>query len=140
MHFTQLNSSLVTVPCFSVFIFSSLEPLFFQYGVDLIIEAHEHSYERLWPVYNDTVTAHNYINPQAPVHLISGAAGCNEAYGICVNPMLGPRGRYFRYNAAVSQRRVLCSRQLKNTHKMQAGRVVEGNGLRAVGVLRESFV
>ncbi|KAJ7383152.1 hypothetical protein OS493_030304 [Desmophyllum pertusum] len=69
----------------------SLEPLFFQYGVDVIIEAHEHSYERLWPVFNDTVTAHNYINPKAPVHFISGAAGCNESYGICVNPMLGPR-------------------------------------------------
>ena len=27
--------------------FFSLEPLFFQYGVDIIIEAHEHSYERL---------------------------------------------------------------------------------------------
>ena len=76
--------------------FFSLEPLFFQYGVDIIIEAHEHSYERLWPVFNDTVTAHNYSNPKAPVHLISGAAGCNEAYGICVNPMLGPRGmQYF---------------------------------------------
>lgn len=111
-HLAHLTSSLVIVTCFSVFIFSSLEPLFFQYGVDLIIEAHEHSYERLWPVYNDTVTAHNYINPKAPVHLISGAAGCNEAFGICVNPMLGPRGRWFRYNAAVSQRRVLCSRQL----------------------------
>ena len=77
---------------FSVCFFSSLEPLFFQYGVDVIIEAHEHSYERLWPVFNDTVTAHDYINPKAPVHFISGAAGCNEFYGICVNPMLGPRG------------------------------------------------
>ena len=79
----------------NLFIPSSLEPLFFQYGVDIIIEAHEHSYERLWPVFNDTVTAHNYSNPKAPVHLISGAAGCNEFYGICVNPMLGPRGMNF---------------------------------------------
>ena len=75
----------------------SLEPLFFQYGVDIIIQAHEHSYERLWPVFNDTVTAHNYSNPRAPVHIISGAAGCNEFYGICVNPMLGPRGENFLY-------------------------------------------
>ena len=75
--------------------------------MDLIIEAHEHSYERLWPVFNDTVTAQNYNNPKAPVHLISGAAGCNEAYGICVNPMLGPRGRQIRYIAAVSQGSVL---------------------------------
>jgi len=56
------------------------------------LEAHEHSYERLWPVYNETVYSHNYTNPLAPVHLISGTAGCNEADWICVNPMLGPKG------------------------------------------------
>ncbi len=33
-----------------------LTELFYKYGVDVIIEAHEHSYERLWPVYNETVT------------------------------------------------------------------------------------
>lgn len=103
MHLAKLNSSWEIVTSFSVCIISSLEPLFFQYGVDLIIEAHEHSYERLWPVFNDTVTAHNYTNPKAPVHVISGAAGCNEAFGICVNPMLGPRGRQFRYDATVTQ-------------------------------------
>ena len=71
----------------------SLEGLFFKYGVDIIIEAHEHSYERLWPVFNGTVTQKDYNNPKAPVHLVSGAAGCNEFYGICVNPMLLPRGK-----------------------------------------------
>ena len=63
-----------------------------KYGVDLVIEAHEHSYERLWPVYKGNVYQENYHNPEAPVHIVSGAAGCNEAYGVCVNPMLGPRG------------------------------------------------
>ena len=105
MRLAKLNSSLVILTCVFFCIICSLEPLFFQYGVDLIIEAHEHSYERLWPVFNDTVTAHNYINPKAPVHLISGAAGCNEAFGICVNPMLGPRGRKFRYDSAVYTRK-----------------------------------
>ena len=65
-----------------------LEPLFYKYGVDIILEAHEHSYERLWPVYNEVVTAKNYTNPAAPVHLVSGTAGCSEG----VDPMLGPRG------------------------------------------------
>lgn len=70
----------------------SLETVFYENGVDVIIQGHEHSYERLWPVYNGTVIARNYTNPKAPVHIISGAAGCNEADGLCVNPMLGPRG------------------------------------------------
>ena len=64
-----------------------------KYGVDVVIEAHEHSYERLWPVYQGKVYQENYNNPKAPVHIVSGAAGCNEALGICVNPMLGPRGQ-----------------------------------------------
>lgn len=64
-----------------------------EYGVDLIIEAHEHSYERSWPVYKNVVYQKNYNNPKAPVHIVSGMAGCNEFYGICVNPMLGPRGK-----------------------------------------------
>lgn len=32
-----------------------LERLFYKYGVDLEIWAHEHTYERMYPVYNRTV-------------------------------------------------------------------------------------
>lgn len=69
--------------------FHSFETLFYKAGVDIILEAHEHSYERMWPVYNETVTAKNYVNPAAPVHLVSGTAGCKEG----VDPMIGPRGK-----------------------------------------------
>ena len=31
------------------------EQLLYKYGVDLHFQAHEHSYERMWPVYNNTV-------------------------------------------------------------------------------------
>ena len=55
-----------------------LENLFHSQGVDLIIEAHEHSYERLWPVFNHDVIQTNYINPRGSVHVISGAAGNQE--------------------------------------------------------------
>ncbi|XP_071441921.1 acid phosphatase type 7 [Hetaerina americana] len=59
-----------------------LEDLFYDYGVDLEIWAHEHSYERLWPVYNYTVyngsMEEPYRNPGAPVHITTGSAGCQE--------------------------------------------------------------
>ncbi|KAM9323934.1 acid phosphatase type 7 [Gastrophryne carolinensis] len=60
----------------------ALEDLFYKYGVDLEIWAHEHSYERMWPVYNRTVyngsTEAPYRNPRAPVHITTGSAGCKE--------------------------------------------------------------
>lgn len=59
-----------------------LEDLFFKYGVDLQIWAHEHSYERLWPIYNYNVYNGSYeepyIDPLAPVHFTTGSAGCKE--------------------------------------------------------------
>ena len=70
----------------------SLEAVFYKYGVDFIIQGHEHSYERLYPVFNQTVTQLNYVNPKAPVHIISGQAGCNEDFGVCVDVTVGPKG------------------------------------------------
>ncbi|XP_039496997.1 acid phosphatase type 7 isoform X3 [Drosophila santomea] len=62
--------------------FFGLEPLFYQYGVDVELWAHEHCYERMWPMYNYTVyngsLAEPYVNPGAPIHIISGAAGNHE--------------------------------------------------------------
>ncbi|KAI6217041.1 Purple acid phosphatase [Aphelenchoides fujianensis] len=62
----------------------ALEPLFFNQGVDLIVEGHEHNYERLYPIYNqklykgtsDALNPNN--NPGAPIHVITGSAGCQE--------------------------------------------------------------
>ncbi|KFM71094.1 Iron/zinc purple acid phosphatase-like protein, partial [Stegodyphus mimosarum] len=59
-----------------------LEDLFYKYGVDLELWAHEHVYERLWPVYDRKVYNGSYdapyTNPKAPVHIITGSAGCQE--------------------------------------------------------------
>ena len=59
-----------------------LEDLFYKYAVDIEIWAHEHTYERLWPLYDYKVyngsLEQPYTNPSAPVHIITGSAGCNE--------------------------------------------------------------
>lgn len=69
----------VGLPIFNMF---GLEDLFYENGVDLEIWAHEHTYERLWPLYNYKVfngsAEHPYTNPGAPVHIITGSAGCRE--------------------------------------------------------------
>jgi len=57
-----------------------MESLLMEYSVDLFIGAHEHSYERLFPMFNYTYYrgdgSSNYINPRAPPHIITGSAGC----------------------------------------------------------------
>eukprot|EP00615_Pteridomonas_danica_P008672 CAMPEP_0114332848 /NCGR_PEP_ID=MMETSP0101-20121206/3369_1 /TAXON_ID=38822 ORGANISM="Pteridomonas danica, Strain PT" /NCGR_SAMPLE_ID=MMETSP0101 /ASSEMBLY_ACC=CAM_ASM_000211 /LENGTH=401 /DNA_ID=CAMNT_0001463685 /DNA_START=21 /DNA_END=1226 /DNA_ORIENTATION=- len=75
---------------------TDLEDLFFKYGVDIIFEAHQHSYERLWPTYDSTVLNGTedandpYFHPGAPVHLVSGAAGCDEDLQVFDDGPLGP--------------------------------------------------
>ncbi|XP_013069245.2 acid phosphatase type 7-like [Biomphalaria glabrata] len=58
------------------------EDLFHDMGVDVAIWAHEHSYERLWPLYNMKVMNgsydHPYTNPGGITHIITGSAGCSE--------------------------------------------------------------
>jgi len=60
----------------------SPEQLLYKYGVDLHLQAHEHTYERTWPVYNNTVCNGSktdpYRNPTAPIHIVTGSAGCQE--------------------------------------------------------------
>lgn len=59
-----------------------LEDLFYKYAVDVEIWAHEHTYERMWPLYDYKVyngsKDNPYTNPTAPVHIITGSAGCDE--------------------------------------------------------------
>ncbi|KAI1719822.1 calcineurin-like phosphoesterase domain-containing protein [Ditylenchus destructor] len=76
---TQYNSIIRTgLPIVHAY---ALEKLFYQYGVDLEIWAHEHTFERMYAVYNRTVyngTQAPYVDPPAPVHVVTGSAGCQE--------------------------------------------------------------
>eukprot|EP00754_Rhynchopus_humris_P014686 Rhum_TRINITY_DN14406_c0_g1::Rhum_TRINITY_DN14406_c0_g1_i1::g.87309::m.87309 len=57
----------------------ALEPLFFKYGVSFSVNGHQHSYERSWPTYEGK-TEKSYVNPTAPVYLVTGAAGSKEMH------------------------------------------------------------
>ncbi|KAF5294079.1 hypothetical protein FQA39_LY13553 [Lamprigera yunnana] len=61
-----------------------LEKLFYDHKVDVLIWAHEHSYERLWPIYDfkvfNNADKNRYLNPPAPVHIVTGSAGCDEEH------------------------------------------------------------
>ena len=59
-----------------------LETMLHTYSVDVAIWAHEHSYERFWPLYDFQMfngsTQEPYSNAGAIVHLVTGSAGCKE--------------------------------------------------------------
>jgi len=57
---------------------NALEEMWFKYKVDLSVEAHEHYYERMYPVYNNTLISKSYNNSSVPIHIITGNAGGPE--------------------------------------------------------------
>lgn len=61
---------------------NSLEELLFENKVDIFFVGHEHKYQRSWPVYEGYVYngSYNepYIDPIAPVQIVTGAAGNRE--------------------------------------------------------------
>lgn len=70
-----------------------MEPLLVEYGVDLFVGAHEHNYERIYPIYNYTTHLNKgnpYHNPKAPVHIVTGSAGCHHES----DPFIHPRPEY----------------------------------------------
>lgn len=55
---------------------ADVEPLLLRYHVDLHIVGHEHIYESTWPVGpNGKVAGQSFVNPSAPVHVVTGAGG-----------------------------------------------------------------
>ncbi|ETO09319.1 hypothetical protein RFI_28070 [Reticulomyxa filosa] len=53
----------------------ALEPLFYQYHVDLYLSGHTHHYERTYPVFNNVTTQFDYQSPDATVYVVNGIAG-----------------------------------------------------------------
>jgi hypothetical protein len=78
----------------------AFEALFMQHGVDVVLSAHEHSVELTWPVVGGRAVQFDYDSPRAPVHVIAGAAGCNENKGECLNPMGPAAGNWSRARLA----------------------------------------
>jgi uncharacterized protein (TIGR03382 family) len=54
---------------------AALVPVFQAQGVDLVLEGHNHLYERTWPVRDGTTTRKDYDHPTAPVYVTSGGGG-----------------------------------------------------------------
>ena len=71
------------------------EKLFFEQGVDLFVNGHEHNVERNWPTYQGKSTPSN-TNPNAPIYIVTGAAGCKELHEPFVEPQ--PARSAFRSN------------------------------------------
>lgn len=71
-----------------------LEPLMLKYGVDVFFAGHEHNYDVSYPVANGEPTQKNYVNPTAPVHVVTGAGGAPAL------DRFGPPGPYTRLQKA----------------------------------------
>ena len=64
-----------------------IEDLFLKYNLTIYLSAHEHSYERICPIYNGSClkdnqnsSLFNNSNLLYPIHVITGAAGCREGH------------------------------------------------------------
>ena len=54
---------------------SALEPLLDEYGVDVYIAGHVHSYSVSWPLKGGAVTAKSLVDPAGVVHVLEGNGG-----------------------------------------------------------------
>jgi len=75
-------------------VYYSMEDLIAKYNVQLYLTAHEHSYERTWPVLRGDIdwsqNNHSYSNAKYPVHIIAGSAGCEEGFDGFDDVFFGP--------------------------------------------------
>ena len=68
------------IPAGYYYLRGKIEDTLGKYDVDVVLQAHEHDYERSWPVArNGTVWETDYVSPSHPVYVVNGAAGNREA-------------------------------------------------------------
>lgn len=90
------------VDCYeqAVVMIAALEEVFYEAGVDLVLQAHVHNYERDAAIYhNETVESeyddnHTHINPRAPVFIMSGIAGNVLQHNVPASNTPQPWARY----------------------------------------------
>merc|ERR1712000_513870 len=73
-----LNSPIPFVPINSATLQKVFEDLFIENKVDLVFQAHVHSYERCYPTKKNHRTSTSYNKPDAPVYVTIGNAGSIE--------------------------------------------------------------
>ena len=61
-----------------------------KYGVDVFFAGHEHNYDVSNPVAYGEPTQRDYVNPKAPIHVVTGAGGAPAL------DSFGPPGPYTR--------------------------------------------
>lgn len=71
-----------------------MEDILGRYNVDIYFTAHEHSYERTFPVFQNKIDLyqmnHSFVNPLYPIHILTGAAGCPEDLDYYDDVFYGP--------------------------------------------------
>lgn len=58
---------------------NDVEEILMDFGVDFFINAHEHNYERTYPIYQGRSEPSN-VDPKAPIYIVSGSAGNREMH------------------------------------------------------------
>ncbi|KAL7903845.1 Metallo-dependent phosphatase-like protein [Trichoderma velutinum] len=54
---------------------AAFEEIVYMYGVDLVVNGHQHNAERFSPVYNNTADPNGMNDPKAPMYIVNGGAG-----------------------------------------------------------------
>lgn len=82
------------------------EDMFAYYMVDIHFAGHTHNYERHAPVYQEKTapseveTPHLYVNPSAPIHIVTGAAGSCRPEDDDMDPVSSTPTPYSVYRSA----------------------------------------